>query len=139
MVLDALMRRFGRDVLPVEDDFSFSYGKQSCERLEQGRLAGAVGPDEADDLPSVDFKANVPNNASRSVTHVEVFNFEQSLRILRFCHLLVRRLADISLDHRRVVLHGLGRPLGELLPGIHHDDVIADRHDGPEVVFDIKD
>ena len=130
MVLHAFMRRFGRDVLSVEDDFSFSYGQQTCERLEQGRLAGAVWSDEADDLPAIHFEANVPNNASRSVTHVEVFNFEQSLRILRFCHLFVRRLADVSFDHSGVVLHGLGWPLGELLPGIHHDHAIADGHDG---------
>src|ERR1700722_14017299 len=98
MVLHAFMRRFGRDVLSVEDDFSFSYGQQTCERLEQGRLAGTVWSDETDDLPAIHFEANVPNNTSRSVTHVEVFDFEQSLRILRFCHLLVRRLADVRFD-----------------------------------------
>ena len=126
MVLHAFMSGFGGDVLSVEDDFSFSYRQQTRERLEQRRLAGAVWSDEADDLPAIHFEANVPNNASRSVTHVEVLNFEQSFRILRLHHLFVRRLTDVRFDHRWVVLHGLRRPFGELLPGIHHDHAIAD-------------
>jgi hypothetical protein len=134
----AFIRWLGRDVLSIENDFASSDRQQSRERFEKGCLAGAVRSDEADDLPAMDFEAETPHNANRSVSHFELFNFEQSIRILIFHHLRARSLADVGFDDRGIVLHGFGRALGEFLPGIHHDHSVANRHYGPEIVFDIK-
>jgi len=139
VVSHAFIRRFGRDVLSIENDFASSDWQQSRERFEKGCLACAVRSDEADDLPATNFKAETPHNANRSISHLELFNFEQSIGILIFHHLRASSLADVGFDDRGIVLHSFGRTFGELLPGIHHDHSIADRHYGPEIVFDIKD
>ena len=134
----AFIRWLGRDVLSIENDFASSDRQQSRERFEKGRLAGAIRSDEADDLPATNFKAETPHNANRSISHFEVFNLEQSIGILIFHHLRARSLADVGFDDRGIVLHGFGRTLGEFLSGIHHDHSVANRHYGPEIVFDIK-
>src|SRR5439155_4231786 len=45
-------------------------------------------------------------------------------------------VAEVGSHHARIVDDLLGRPLGELLAGVEHDDAVAGAHDGLHVVLD---
>src|SRR5262249_22073946 len=48
---DALLHRLLRHVVPTQENLAFVRGQQSADQIDEGRLAGAVGPDECKDPP----------------------------------------------------------------------------------------
>src|SRR5437870_3543020 len=53
------MRRLARDVLAGEHDAAARRLVDAGQHVEEGRLAGAVGPDQADDRPLRDREVDV--------------------------------------------------------------------------------
>ena len=64
-LLDADLR--GEAFFAVEDDASRIGNRQADGHVERRRLAGAVRPEQADDLAGVHFKADATDNRAAAV------------------------------------------------------------------------
>ena len=59
------------DVPPVEDDGTLVGLDHAADRLQQGRLAGAVGAEQGHDLALVDLKIDVEEHLHLAVVHLQ--------------------------------------------------------------------
>ena len=73
---DLVGRQVG-DVAPVEDDGAVVGLDHPADGPQQGRLAGAVGADEGDDLPLADLDGHVGQHNDAVVAHAELAHGQQ--------------------------------------------------------------
>jgi hypothetical protein len=79
------------DVLSVEDHLTFVDAYESEERFEQGGLAGAVGPDDADQFSAVGVEiAAIEDVDPWEVAGDEVVGNDQSVRHRRQVRAAIR-------------------------------------------------
>ncbi len=69
---DDLLGRHAGDGLLPEPDLAAARPQQAGHRPEQGRLAGAVGADDRDDLALLDMERDVAQHHQAAVTRLEV-------------------------------------------------------------------
>jgi hypothetical protein len=69
-----------RDVTAVEDDRAGARVDQPGDGLEQGRLAGAVGPEQGDDLALLDFEVDTEQHLHLVVGHIDPAADEEAVR-----------------------------------------------------------
>ena len=72
-----LVGRRVRHVAPVEHDGAVRRLDQTGDRLQQRRLAGAVGAEQRDDLAFVDLEVHAEQHLHAVVVHVDVADEEQ--------------------------------------------------------------
>src|SRR4051812_49269721 len=77
---EAGMRRRLQDLLALEYHRAFAAVEQPHHRFQRRRLAGAVAPDQADDLALAHLKADVLQDMARSVPRVEFADLKDRLR-----------------------------------------------------------
>ena len=78
----AVHRKFG-DVLPVEEDSAAVRLHQAHDRIEAGRLAGAVRAEQADDFAAVDVERHVVKHGPPVIDFRNRVNLEPDVRPLR--------------------------------------------------------
>ena len=76
-------RKLG-DILPVEEDPAAVRLHQPHDRIEAGRLARAVGPEEAHDLAAVNVERNVMGHGPTVIRLGDRPDFQAAVRLLRF-------------------------------------------------------
>ena len=76
-------RRLADELAAVELDAAGTGDDEAVERVEERRLAGAVGSDDAEDLALADLERNLLQRAEPSETHRHVVHGEQGFRIHR--------------------------------------------------------
>ena len=123
-----------RRIEPVSGD------DDAGERLEQGRLAGAVAAEQRDDLVLGDIERHRVEDVALAVERVDLVDGEQrcgACRRRRRLRLHVRGPgADIDLAHARVVACGLDAAVDQHLAIVHHRDDVGDLKDTVDVVLD---
>ena len=132
---------------PFKADGPAARFQQAAHGLQHGALAGAVGPDEGDDLTLLHGDGDVLEGVDLTVVGVHIFHFEQGhgakllLRGRLAVAVCVRRssLAEIGFDHLRVALDLLRRALGDLLAVVEHGHGFGDPHHHPHLVLDQQD
>ena len=75
--LDELVGGRLRDVLAVERDRALARVEQAADRLERGRLAGAVRPDQRHDLALVDLDRDALERVDLAVVGVDVVELQE--------------------------------------------------------------
>ena len=146
-----------REVPAVEDDLPAARPQQPADGVQRGRLAGAVGADERDDLALVDGQGDALQGVDVAVVGVEVGDLEQrhgqasvragsrrlpaaSCRRCRRHPPPARRgLAQVGLDDALVALDLGRRALGDALAVVEHRDALGDAHDDAHLVLDEQD
>src|SRR4029077_5948122 len=73
-----LLRRRGADVDAVEEHRTALRTHDPADHVEEGRLAGAVGPHEPDDLAGVEVTADPVEGVDAPEADVHVANIKQS-------------------------------------------------------------
>ena len=63
-------------VVPVVDHGAALNGHKAGDGVQRGGLAGAVGPDERDDLAVVDLHADAAQRLHGAVGHLQIFNLQ---------------------------------------------------------------
>src|SRR5207248_7310473 len=77
-------RRAPADALAAYADAAASRGQQSRNRFEQRRFAGAIGPDDRDDLAALDREIDALQHfVGGAVAHDQPFDAEQVQEIRR--------------------------------------------------------
>ena len=71
-----LVRILAGDVLAAQCDRAGGRGQKSGDNVEQGRLAGAVGTDDAEDFSSAELQVVVGEGLQSPETPAEVHRFE---------------------------------------------------------------
>ena len=66
------------DLLAIEQYLPLATVQRTGRRLEQGRLAGAVGTEHSDDLPFVDLQADAANGHDRTVIGLDISHLQQA-------------------------------------------------------------
>ncbi len=94
------VRRIAGDVAAVEADGSGLRRDLAGEHVEQGGLAGAVGPDQRDEFSGLDVEADVRERPERAESHRGRLDPEQS-----FGH-----------ERRSAVEVRMARPASEAMP-----------------------
>ena len=92
---DDRVRRALRETLPVEAHGAAARAQQAADRAQGGRLAGAVGADERDDLALVDAQRDAAKGADSPVPRLDVV--EASSRRHR-----AQALHEVGFDHALV-------------------------------------
>src|SRR5205814_3091247 len=69
-----------RQGLPLEENAAPRRLDRACDHVEDGRLPGAVGPDERLDLPSLDGEVHGPNSREAAELLAEPLNVEERAR-----------------------------------------------------------
>ena len=80
------VRRQVRDVAAVEEDGSVAASVHAGDRAQQRRLAGAVGPDEGDDLAALDVEVDAVQHLHAAVRDVDVAADQQRVSSLTRGH-----------------------------------------------------
>ena len=78
-VLHELVGRRVADVATLEVDGSLARMEQAADRLEGRRLAGAVRPDQGDDLAPADLEADPLQGVDLAVVRVDVAELEDEV------------------------------------------------------------
>ena len=103
------------------------------DRAQRRRLAGAVRADQRHDLALVDLERDALQRLDRAVVGVERPRARAAASLARGCGVTARscrgRLAEVGLDHARVLLDLVRRALGDLLAVVEHGDAVGDAHD----------
>ena len=112
----------------LEADVAAARPQQAGDQLEQGRLAGAVRPDQRDDLARLDGQRRAAHDlVGRRIAAAQVGDLEEA-------H--AARRAEIGFAHAMVGAHGVERAFGQHLALGHHDHRIAELGDEAHVVLD---
>ena len=115
--------------------------RQARDRAQRRRLAGPVGADERDALALLDRQRDALQRLDVAVVRVDVVDLEHrhqsTTALLTLALGLV--LAEVRLDHQRIVADRLRVALGELLAVVQDGDVLRDPHDDLHVVLDEQD
>ena len=79
-----VVERFGQTepcVFVLEQNFSAAGSQQSGNQIEQGRLAGAVGPEEPVDAAFSDVEREIVDNrlAAPRIAEAEIFDFKHDV------------------------------------------------------------
>ena len=98
-----LVRLGAGDLLALEPDLALGRGVDAGHRVEAGRLAGAVGADQAEDLAAADLEVDVVEGHDAAEAQRDVVDLEQGL-----AHLAGR------LDRDQVVVGGVLEHLGRV-------------------------
>ena len=80
--MHALVRRDGEKVPSRIGDRAGSGRDHSRDGLEQGRLAGTVGPDDRDELSLLDRERNLAQSGESAVIDRKSFNCQKHRRIV---------------------------------------------------------
>src|SRR5690349_10468322 len=75
-----LVRRHPRDVLAVEDQTARGRLVDARDQVEDRRLAGAVGPDDREDLARLDLEAHAVDGPEAAEVHDEAVRGEEAHR-----------------------------------------------------------
>ena len=75
-----LVRRHPRDVLPVEDQAARAWIVDPRDQIEDGRLAGAVGADDREDLARLDLEAHAVDGPQAAEVHDEPLRGQEAQR-----------------------------------------------------------
>src|ERR1700692_2015693 len=75
------MRRVVRDVAALELDRSLARMVQAVDGAKRRRFAGAVGPDERDDLPLAHLDRDALQRLDRPVERLDAVQLEQRARL----------------------------------------------------------
>ena len=86
----AVHRQVG-DVLPVEEDAAAVGPDQAHDRIEAGRLAGAVGPEQPDHLAALNVERDVVEHRAPVIGLGDRADFEPADRLLRLGRMDARR------------------------------------------------
>ena len=89
------------DRWPSKRDASRGRPDQAADRAQRRRLAGAVRPDQRDDLALIDVQRNAGERGDTAVARDQILDLAASS-----C-----RRAEIGFDHLRVGAHGVGQSL----------------------------
>src|SRR6185503_944751 len=79
-------RRQPRAVAPVEDDAALVGMVEAADNVQQRRLAGAVGPDDREDLPPAYLQADLAQRQQRAEADADRLDREQRRRRDRVTH-----------------------------------------------------
>ena len=126
---------------PSKTMLPFARPRAAADRHHQGRLAGAVRPDQRDDLAFVDLHVDAAQRDDVAVVGLDPGDREEGAHATTSCSdafdLLVLD-AEIGGDHLGVVADEFGRTVGDLLAVVEDDDVVGYLHDDAHVVLDQK-
>ena len=75
--IDDLIRLLAFDGGAVQDDIPFGHLIHAGDQVENGGLAGAVWPDDAEDLPFVYMEGHIGNSGEAAELFHYIFHFEQ--------------------------------------------------------------
>ncbi len=154
--LDDVVRRLRGDLAALEADRAAPRPVQAVDRAERRRLAGAVGPDQRDDLALAHLQRDTLDRVDGAVVGVDVVHIEdQRLAVAAtggrparlgsrgglglaagLAHADDRLRAQVRLDHARILLHLFRRALGDLLAVVEHGHALGDAHHHLHVVLD---
>src|SRR3546814_8080104 len=70
------VHRLGGDVATVEHDLALVGGHEADDHVETGGLAGAVGPEQADDFAGVEGQAEIAHDLARAVALAQSLGYE---------------------------------------------------------------
>jgi hypothetical protein len=82
-LLGDLVRLHARDVVAGEKDLAGFQRDEPCGRVEEGRLAGPVGPDDPPDLALGHLGADVLKRREAAELHREMVDREERLGVTR--------------------------------------------------------
>ncbi len=75
--LDDLVRRPAAQLLAVELDRAGADIEQPRQRQQRGRLAGAIGAEQGDDLSQLKGEADASDRFDGAIAHQQIFNVKQ--------------------------------------------------------------
>ena len=107
--------------------------------MQRRRLAGAVRPDQADDLAAPHLEREVAHGRDAAVGDVEPAKLEHRRLGAHAVASWHGALAEIRRRDVEVAADLVGRPLGERPALVEHVDPVADVHDQRHVVVDQQD
>jgi hypothetical protein len=118
-----------RDVAPLPQDASGCRGQHARYRADQGRLAGTVRADDANEVSASNLQVHPRQGDRHTVTDLQARHGQHGVpggTAARSATVPLGRvrLAEIALQHQWILHYLLRRPLGDLRTVVQHDAIL---------------
>ena len=119
----------------VDRDGAAQRRLRAGQRSQRGRLAGAVGAEQGDDLPRLDLEVQPAHHRDPAVAGVQVLGGEHRGHRTASASSGFA-LTEVGDAHGGVGADDVGSPLGDLAAELQHDDAVRHAEDEVHVVLD---